>query len=65
MIEIHQNKKIKLIPIIDMFDAKTSTTTVNEEQPIIEPQKRSIRAKRRTNDEVIKKIILFTNISLI
>jgi len=47
MIEIHQNKKIKPIPIID----RTSTTTVDEEQIIIEPQKRCLRAKRRTNDE--------------
>ncbi len=51
MIEIHQNTKPKLIPIIDMLDAKTSTiTTVNEEHL----QKRSVRIKRRTNDEVIK-----------
>jgi len=50
MIEMHQNTKPKLIPIIDMLDTKTSTTTDNEEQL----HKRSVRTKRRTNDEVIK-----------
>jgi len=58
---MHQNTKIKpkLIPIIDMLDDKTSTTIVNDEQPIVEPQKHNVRAKRRTNDEVIKRLYHF------
>ncbi|CAF3451228.1 unnamed protein product [Rotaria socialis] len=49
--EIYQNEKMKLAANINMYDAKTSTTTINEEQPITKRQKRSIRSKRRTNDE--------------
>ncbi len=47
IIEINQNTQLKPIPIIEMFVDRTST---NEEQPT---QKRILRAKRRTNDEVI------------
>ncbi|CAF2619879.1 unnamed protein product [Rotaria sp. Silwood2] len=49
--EMHQYEITKSIPIIDIHDAKTSATTINEEQSIAKPQRRSIRAKRRTNDE--------------
>jgi hypothetical protein len=55
MIEIHQKATTKPTPIIEMLDAKTSSSsTINEEQPVIEPPKRSVRAKRRTDDEVRK-----------
>ena len=56
MIEIHQNTKTKSIPVIEMLDGRTSTSTVYEEEPIVEPQKPTIRAKRRTDDEVIQRI---------
>ncbi|CAF4732258.1 unnamed protein product, partial [Rotaria sp. Silwood1] len=49
--EMHQYEKTKPIPIIHMHDAKTSTTTINEIQSTIKPQKRSIRGKRRTHEE--------------
>ena len=49
-------KKPKSTPIIDMLDGNTSASSIKEEEPVIEPQKHSVRAKRRTNDEVIKRI---------
>jgi DNA-binding transcriptional regulator YiaG len=52
MIEMQQKPKIKSPEVIAMLDARTSASTINEEQTVIEPQKRSIRAKRRTDDEV-------------
>ncbi|CAF1248388.1 unnamed protein product [Adineta steineri] len=52
IIEINQNSKIKPEDAaIPMFDDRTSTTTVSEEQPAIEVQKRIIRSKRQTNDD--------------
>lgn len=49
--EMHQNEKNTPG---HKLDAKTSTTTINEEQLITsKPKKRSTRGKRRTNDQVI------------
>ncbi len=66
IIEIHQSTQIKPTQVIEMFVDRTSTTTtVNEEQPVIEPQKRILRAKRRTNDEVTKRLYYVSFLSLI
>jgi DNA repair exonuclease SbcCD ATPase subunit len=58
IIESHQNKNADPPPVIEMLDGKTSSTTVYEEEPVPEPQRRSVRAKRRTNDEVIQRILI-------
>ena len=58
MIEMHQNTQVKPIPTVEMFVDRTSTTTNgNEEQPTNDPQKRVLRSKRRTNEEVIQKLV--------
>ncbi|CAF0894391.1 unnamed protein product [Rotaria sordida] len=49
--EMHQYEITKPTSIINIDDVKTSTTTINQEQSIIKPQKRIIRTKRRANDE--------------
>lgn len=53
MNEMLQTKKLKPTDVSNKHDAKTSTTTINEDLLIVKPQKRGIRGKRRTNDEVI------------